>query len=80
MKEAIRTYKLAAYTATLKKEKFVIIGGLYLRTARLYRLQEKNRNNTFGNLLFFFFSNRFRGRIVEALNYRMSACCIGWEN
>lgn len=52
MKEAIRTYKLAAYTATLKKEKFVIIGGLYLRIAWLYRLQEKKQEQRFLELAF----------------------------
>ena len=36
--EAIQTYKLATYSAILKKEKHVIIAGLYLRTAWLYRM------------------------------------------
>jgi uncharacterized protein len=35
--EAIQTYKLAVYSALLKKEKHVSIAGLYMRLAWLYR-------------------------------------------
>lgn len=38
--DAIQTYKLASLTATLKKEKHVMIAGLYMRTAWLYRLKK----------------------------------------
>lgn len=51
-KEAIRAYKLAAYTATLKKEKYVVIAGLYLRIAWLYRSQGKALEQRFMELAF----------------------------
>ncbi|WP_409302492.1 DUF2225 domain-containing protein [Peribacillus sp. SCS-155] len=35
--DAIKAYKLASYSATLKKEKHVTIAGIYLRIAWLYR-------------------------------------------
>ncbi|RID85340.1 DUF2225 domain-containing protein [Peribacillus asahii] len=38
--DAIQTYKLACYSAILKKEKHITIAGLYLRTAWLYRLKQ----------------------------------------
>lgn len=45
--DAIKTYKLAAYCASLKKEKHITIAGLYLRIAWLYRLtnnrEQENR-------------------------------------
>lgn len=40
LEDAIQTYKLASLSASLKKEKHVLIGGLYLRTAWLYRLKQ----------------------------------------
>lgn len=52
IKEAIRAYKLAAYTAMLKKEKYVVIAGLFLRIAWLYRLQGKKQEQRFLNLAF----------------------------
>ena len=36
---AINSYKLAIYCATLKKEKHIALGGLYLRLAWLYRTE-----------------------------------------
>lgn len=36
--QAIETYKLAIYCGTLKKEKHIILAGLYLRVAWLYRI------------------------------------------
>ncbi|MDX8365924.1 DUF2225 domain-containing protein [Cytobacillus sp. IB215665] len=36
-KDAIDSYKLAIYSALLKKEKHITIAGMYLRTAWLYR-------------------------------------------
>lgn len=39
---AIQTYKLAAYVASLKKEKHIVIAGLHLRTAWLYRMANKH--------------------------------------
>jgi uncharacterized protein len=36
--DAIKTYKLAVYCATLKKEKHIILAGMYLRLAWLYRI------------------------------------------
>ena len=65
LKEATRTYKLAAYTATLKKEKYVIIAGLFLRIAWLYRLQEKSQEQRFLNLAY---SNYYESFSRE--NYR----------
>ncbi|TQR18377.1 DUF2225 domain-containing protein [Psychrobacillus vulpis] len=41
IQEGIITYKLGIHCGTLKKEKFVNIAGLALRTAWLYRLQNK---------------------------------------
>lgn len=38
---ALQTYKLAAYAASLKKEKHIVIAGLHLRTAWLYRMMNK---------------------------------------
>ena len=40
IQEGIITYKLAIHCGTIKKEKFVTIGGLALRTAWLFRLME----------------------------------------
>jgi uncharacterized protein (DUF2225 family) len=37
LKLAIETYKLAIYCATLKKEKHVVLAGLYMRLVWLYR-------------------------------------------
>ena len=37
IEDAIKTYKLAIYCATLKKEKHIILAGLYLKLAWLYR-------------------------------------------
>ena len=37
IQQAVQTYKLAIYSGTLKKEKHVLIAGMYLRTAWLYR-------------------------------------------
>jgi uncharacterized protein (DUF2225 family) len=39
-KTAIKTYKLAAYCATLKKEKHISIAGIYMRLAWLFRSLE----------------------------------------
>jgi len=33
IRDAIKTYKLALYSATLKKEKHILIAGLYIRVA-----------------------------------------------
>jgi len=43
MKEGIMAYKLGILSGTLKKEKFVNLAGLALRTAWLYRLQDKKK-------------------------------------
>ena len=47
IQDAIRIYKLASYSATLKKEKHIIIAGIYLRIAWLYRFvtmdEQENR-------------------------------------
>ena len=40
-KEAIDTYKLASYCGVLKKEKHIILAGIYLRIAWLYRNTSK---------------------------------------
>lgn len=48
---AIRTFKLASYCATLKKERHITIAGLYMRLAWLYRwLTNKKQENRFMNL------------------------------
>lgn len=48
---AIQTYKLAAFCGTLKKEKHIIISGLYMRLAWLYRsLENKEQERRFTNL------------------------------
>ncbi|PMC40611.1 DUF2225 domain-containing protein [Bacillus sp. UMB0899] len=39
---AISSYKLAIYCATIKKEKHIALGGLYLRLAWLYRTERVN--------------------------------------
>jgi uncharacterized protein (DUF2225 family) len=46
--DAINAYKLAIYCATIKKEKHIVLAGLYLRLSWLYRtekinLEEENR-------------------------------------
>ncbi len=38
--QAIQTYKLAIYCCTLKNEKHIIIAGLYMRLAWLFRMQQ----------------------------------------
>lgn len=43
MYDAIKTYKLAAYCATLKKEKHVSIAGMCMRLAWLYRSLNKEQ-------------------------------------
>ena len=43
IEEGIMTYKLGILSGTLKKEKFVSIAGLALRTAWLFRLQNKQK-------------------------------------
>ncbi|MEK3954411.1 DUF2225 domain-containing protein [Psychrobacillus sp. FSL K6-1464] len=43
IEEGIMTYKLGILSGTLKKEKFVNMAGLALRTAWLYRLQDKQQ-------------------------------------
>ncbi|QUG42514.1 DUF2225 domain-containing protein [Psychrobacillus sp. INOP01] len=43
IEEGIMTYKLGILSGTLKKEKFVSLAGLALRTAWLYRLQDKQK-------------------------------------
>lgn len=40
--QAIISYKLAIYSATLKKEKHIALAGLYLRLAWLYRTEKIN--------------------------------------
>ncbi|MFJ7971595.1 DUF2225 domain-containing protein [Psychrobacillus sp. NPDC096389] len=42
IEEGIITYKLGIFCGTMKKEKFINIAGLALRTAWLYRLQHKD--------------------------------------
>ncbi|WP_064092857.1 DUF2225 domain-containing protein [Rossellomorea aquimaris] len=51
VEDAIKTYKLAAYCALIKKEKKVTIAGLYLRTAWLYRkIKNHEQERRFINL------------------------------
>lgn len=40
--EAIKTYKLAAFCGTLKKEKNITLAGIYVRLAWLYRILEND--------------------------------------
>src|SRR3954468_5464885 len=40
VKDAIKTYKLAVYCASLKKEKHITIAGMYLKLAWLFREME----------------------------------------
>lgn len=40
--EAVNTFKLAAYSSMLKKEKHIVTAGLYIRIAWLYRLIENH--------------------------------------
>jgi uncharacterized protein (DUF2225 family) len=40
--QAIQTYKLAIYCTTLKKEKHIVIAGLYMRIAWLCRMQQNS--------------------------------------
>ena len=39
---SINSYKLAIYCATIKKEKHIALGGLYIRLAWLYRTEQVN--------------------------------------
>jgi uncharacterized protein (DUF2225 family) len=39
---ALNTYKLGIYTGIIKNEAFIVMSGLYLRLAWLYRTVEKN--------------------------------------
>jgi uncharacterized protein (DUF2225 family) len=41
IKDAINTYKLASYCGALKKEKHIILAGICLRIAWLYRIKPK---------------------------------------
>lgn len=41
LKEAINSYKLGIYSATLKQEKHIAIAGLYMRLAWIYRTQSR---------------------------------------
>lgn len=41
-RDAVDTYKLGIYCATLKKEKHIAIAGLYMRLAWLYRSKQKH--------------------------------------
>lgn len=41
IEDAIKTFKLASYCGSLKKEKHIIQAGIHLRIAWLYRFQEK---------------------------------------
>ncbi|WP_445492345.1 DUF2225 domain-containing protein [Niallia sp. 03133] len=43
VKDALITYKLAAYCALLRKERHIIIAGMYIRIAWLYRSQKKRK-------------------------------------
>ncbi|PCD07216.1 hypothetical protein CMV16_13985 [Peribacillus simplex] len=40
IKDAINTYKLASYCGALKKEKHIILAGICLRIAWLYRIKQ----------------------------------------
>ncbi|OLO27598.1 hypothetical protein BTR23_19745 [Alkalihalophilus pseudofirmus] len=42
LNEAIVTYKLAVFSGILKKEKHIVLAGLYLRVGWLYRIKENN--------------------------------------
>jgi uncharacterized protein (DUF2225 family) len=42
LEDAIKSYKLAIYCATIKKEKHITLSGLYLRLAWLYRTEKVN--------------------------------------
>lgn len=42
VEDAIKTYKLAVYCASLKKEKHIILAGLFLKLAWLYRSLKDN--------------------------------------
>ncbi|MCA1031633.1 DUF2225 domain-containing protein [Bacillus timonensis] len=42
IKEAVHSYKLGIYSAILKKEKHIVIAGLYLRLAWIYRTKGEN--------------------------------------
>ena len=44
--DAIQTYKLAGYSASLKKEKHITIAGLFMRIAWLYRLKQNQEQET----------------------------------
>lgn len=46
IEQAIATYKLALLTATLKKEKSIVIAGICLRLAWLFRFQENKKEET----------------------------------
>ncbi len=40
IEDAIQTYKLASYSASLKKEKHITIAGIYMRISWLYRFKQ----------------------------------------
>jgi uncharacterized protein len=42
VEQAINTYKLAIYCATLKKERHITLSGLYLRLSWIYRTEKMN--------------------------------------
>ncbi len=42
VQEALNTFKLAAYSSTLKKEKHIVTAGLYMRLCWLYRSNENH--------------------------------------
>lgn len=51
VQQALQTFKLAAYCGTLKREKHIILSGLYMRLAWLYRrLENPEQERRFMNL------------------------------
>ncbi|WP_456279342.1 DUF2225 domain-containing protein [Bacillus sp. AK128] len=51
IKEAVETYKLAIYSATLKKEKNIVLAGLYMRLVWIFRKeQDHNQELRFMNM------------------------------
>lgn len=60
IRDSIKAYKLASYSATLKEEKHIIIAGLYIRVAWLYRFLKMNeQENRFLKLAIHEYSESF---------------------
>lgn len=83
--DAIKTYKLALYCGMLKKEKHIIIAGLYMRLAWLYRgLNNEDQEQRFMKLaanayLESYMADDFRGTQVSEVRLLYLIAELSWR-